>query len=55
MNSEVRSIVLELQRQSEDESFVFRSRNTGVNLTDVTHGSTELARMQASMTSDFTI
>ena len=38
MNSEVRSILLELQRQGEDEAFVFRSRKTGVNLTDVKHG-----------------
>ena len=38
MNSEVRSILLELQRQSKDEAFVFRNRKTGVNLTDVKHG-----------------
>ena len=38
MNSEVRSILLELQRQNEDEAFVFRNRKTGVNLTDVKHG-----------------
>jgi integrase len=38
MNSEVRRILLELQRQAEDEAFVFRSRKTGLNLTDVKHG-----------------
>src|SRR5712692_9200238 len=38
MNSEVRSILLELQRQGKDAAFVFRSRKTGVNLTDVKHG-----------------
>lgn len=35
MNSEVRSILLELQRQAKEEGSVFRNRKTGVNLTDV--------------------
>jgi integrase len=38
MNSEVRSILLELQRQGKDQAFVFGNRKTGVNLTDVKHG-----------------
>ena len=37
MNSEVRSTLLELQRQAKEEAFVFKNRKTGVNLMDVKH------------------
>jgi integrase len=35
MNSDVRYILLDLQRQGKDEAFVFKNRKTGVNLIDV--------------------
>ena len=37
MNSKVRSLLLDLQRQGKEEEFVFWNQKTGVNLMDVKH------------------